>query len=185
MAHTRRDSSSSLEADSAKPSLFAKALTQALSKFAADQKGRIGAPSHLCQSLASLLAEEWIERGYAEFPKDLGHKRPIWTRFVTELPPSWEYRCQGDHIPFGKSLTPEVHFLFGAVGASGDRIVRLKSHIEVRENKVPALSVVAWHGNGKHELRYRAILFDESNGELLHCNKRLYDPVVVHEWYSR
>jgi hypothetical protein len=132
---------SSSSMDRSKPSLFAWALMQSLKHFAANKDGHIGNPKRLLESMASLIANEWLKRGYGSFPRDIPHMMPFWNRFVSEVVPSNEYRAHYDPVSLGRSDSPMIHFLLGAVISAKRRNIELLNSISAKE--IPLVSMMA------------------------------------------
>ena len=180
-----RSAKGTTEEDRHRPTLFASAITRALTRHAASPQGRIGDPQRFLEPLASLIAEEWLERNYDGFPLLCG-VNPIWSAFVDEIQPMMaEFRSHHHHLPFGRSAKPALHGLIGIYSHRyTDLLLKCNGNGIMRTD--PPRNHVRWHGEASHRVPFRFLVYERQSRKLAFCPVRLpgnEDPLAVHLWH--
>lgn len=180
-----RFAKASAESDKHHPTLFASSIMRLLDRYGANARGEIGDARRFLEPLASLIAEEWLERNYDEFP-DIRGIHPVWSIFVDEIQPFvGEFRSFHEFLPFGRSASPAVHALIGVYShrpaglllkCNGKGIIRID----------PRRHIVRWQGEASHHIPFRFRIYDRLSKKLAFCPLQLpgaEPPLAVHQWH--
>lgn len=176
-----REGMSSPEGDR-RPALFAAALTRVLESFGAAPNGFIRDIELLALVVSSLIAEEWLVRGYRGFP-DLTGVCGRETYFAHTVAPPRPFRNNTIPVRLGSSRQPSIHVLIG-VKAPDINAVLLKCRSQINTRRDAVNRHVVWHGSLSPSAPRRATVQGRTIHEVVRCNQRNKEPVAVHEWFA-